>query len=543
MDDTASEESTCQSSERSKTPVNPEASQPNQLPVEKQASDGAGFEFPKGRRCKAKLPAEKSAAAAVPKPQIPMDVSKQTQSSKPLFKQPTVVDPNCVHLWNSGGKRRNKKAPQELMPEIVVIDKIPIYIQKLTAAQAVASGVKGWDKVLADVAQLHPDAAVSRIASFWAGWKRQLQLTRREEAQRLQIAKTGATPNQTTPPSSSATTGVGGEKRKCGDTPLSNQPAVKSTRNYSGAAKVGTKHSKKDHKQILWVHSTETEKAPIDETYFNLVVSKCNKIKIDGINNDDEAHMWSPSIRGQPFYDVTNHCGKIICCNQQTVNFWVKYIELASTKVGKIKLKAWTSKEYECKNAIYSCLIPKHSCIGIDVEDIIKACLNLYGIKNSQGVVRCHTSHTMRDYQRICILEVTEQLAAFFEHNSRVLSGPFGQLTFRLRSEDNVEETTEDVAVVEENVSPVQPPVLHLPRERVQSDTGSISGSVPESDADQLLGPRSSPSKTTHSLALSETDSVDQVLGEKFNQLGPHSPRILDIANVSTPLSSQSFVE
>ena len=68
--------------------------------------------------------------------------------------------------------------------------------------------------------------AVSRITSFWAGWKRQLQLTWREEAKRLQIAKTGATPSgsantsaastnkQTTPPSSSATTGEGGEKRK-----------------------------------------------------------------------------------------------------------------------------------------------------------------------------------------------------------------------------------------------------------------------------------------------------------------------------------------
>ena len=463
MDDTASEESTCQPSERSKTPVNPEASHPNQLPVEKQASDVSRFEFPKRRRRKVKLPAEQSADAALPKP-LPMDVSKQTQSSKPLFKQPTVVDPNCVHLWNAGGKRRNKKAPKELMPEIVVVDKIPIFVQKLTAAQAVASGVKGWDKVLADVAQLHPAAAVSRIASFWSGWKRQLQLTRREEAQRLLLAKTGATPKQTTPPSSSATSGAG-EKRKCGDTPLSNQPVVKSTRNYSGAAKVGTKHSKKDHEQILWVHSTETEKAPIDETYFFLVVSKCNKIKIDGINNDDAAHKWSPGIRGQPIYDDINHCGKIICSNQQTVDFWVKYIELASTKVGKIQLKAWTSKEYECKNAIYSCLIPKQTCIGIDVEDIIKACLNLYDIKNSQGVVRCHTSHTVRDYQRICILEVTEQLATFFEHNSCVLSGPFGQLTFRLRSEDNDEETTEDVTVVEKNVSPVQPPVLHLPRE------------------------------------------------------------------------------
>ena len=57
------------------------------------------------------------------------------------------------------------------MPQIVVIDKIPIYIKKLTAAQAVATGVIGWEKVLADVEQLYPEAAVSRIASFWAGWK------------------------------------------------------------------------------------------------------------------------------------------------------------------------------------------------------------------------------------------------------------------------------------------------------------------------------------------------------------------------------------
>ena len=112
--------------------------------------------------------------------------------------------------------------------------------------------------------------------------------------------------------------------------------------------------------------------------------------------------MWSPSIQGQPIYDAINNRGKIICCNQQTADFWVKYIALASTMVGNIKLKAWTNKEYECKNAIYSCLIPKNSVIGIYVEDIIKACLNLYGIKNSQGVVRCHTSHTMREYQQIC---------------------------------------------------------------------------------------------------------------------------------------------
>ena len=112
MDNTAFEDSTCQSSESSKTLVNPEASQTPHTPAQKQASDGDGFEFPKGRRRKAKLPARKPVAAAVPKPQTPMDASKKSQSSQPLFKQPTVVDPNIVYLWNAGGRHKNKKAPR-----------------------------------------------------------------------------------------------------------------------------------------------------------------------------------------------------------------------------------------------------------------------------------------------------------------------------------------------------------------------------------------------------------------------------------------------
>ena len=542
MDDAATEESTSSASVRSKSLSNLEASKPTQPPVEKQASDEAGFVFPKRKRRKDKLPAEKSADAALPKP-LPMDVTKPSQSSKqPLFKRPTGVDPDCVHLWNARGKRSNKKAPQELMPQIVVVDKTPIFLQKLTAAQAVASGIKGWDVVLADVAQLHAEAAVSRIASFWADWKRKLRQSRSEATQKRLLTGAGATSNTTTPPSSSATSGTG-EKRKCGDTPLSNQPAVKSTKNYSGAAKSGTRHAKKDHKQILWVHSTEEEKGPVDESYFFLVVSRCNKIKIDAINNDEVAHKWSPAIKGQPIYDEVNHRGKIICSNQQTVDFWVKYIELASTKVGKFKLKAWTSKEYENKNAIYSCLIPKKTCIGIEVVDIIRACLNLYDIKNSQGVVRCHTSYTMRDQQRICILEVTEQLASFFEYHSCVLSGPFGQLTFRLRSEDNGEEPIEYVIVEDENVSPVQPPVLHIARARAPSEPASLGSSVPEAEVDGLLCSPTKPSKTTISRTVSETDSVDQAIGKKFNKLGPHMPTILDTANVSNPLPSQSLME
>ena len=95
MDDTASENS--QSSESSRTPVNPEVSQSYQLSVEKQTSDVSHFEFPKGRKSKVKFPAEKSADAALLKPLL-LDVSKQTQSSKPLLKQSSVFNTNCVPM-------------------------------------------------------------------------------------------------------------------------------------------------------------------------------------------------------------------------------------------------------------------------------------------------------------------------------------------------------------------------------------------------------------------------------------------------------------
>ena len=84
MDDTASENS--QSSETSRMPVNPEVSQPYLLSVEKQMSDVSSFKFPKGRKSKAKFPAEKTADAALLKPLL-LDVSKQTHSSKPLLTQ------------------------------------------------------------------------------------------------------------------------------------------------------------------------------------------------------------------------------------------------------------------------------------------------------------------------------------------------------------------------------------------------------------------------------------------------------------------------
>ena len=215
MEEAVTEESTSSASRRSKSIANPEATNPS-TPVAKQVSDESGFVLPRRRKRKDKLPAEKSADAALPK-LLPKDVTNPSQNSKtPFFKRPTGGDPNCVHLWNAGGKCSNKQAPKELEPKIVVVDKTPIYIQHLTAAQAVVSGVVGWEAVLADVAVMHADAVVNRIASFWADWKRKLRQSKSDAAKQRLLTRADAL-SKTTPPTSSAISGAG-EKRKCGDT-------------------------------------------------------------------------------------------------------------------------------------------------------------------------------------------------------------------------------------------------------------------------------------------------------------------------------------
>ena len=244
-------------------------------------------------------------------------------------------------------------------------------------------------------------------------------------------------------------------------------------------------------------------------------------------------------MKGQPFYDTVKKCGKIICFNKQTVDFWVKWIPLASDMIGIVNCNVWTRQEYENNNVVYSCLIPKSSVIDVDVGDIIKACLNLYDIKNMEGVVKCHTSHTIRDNQHICILEVTESLAAIFEAHSRILSGPTGQLTFQLRSGDN-SETKEDPMVTEESTPSVAPPNINVPRERLISDVGSVCGSSVSKDLTDLLC--SSPTKNIPSPARSETDSVDLTLGNTFKKLG-HNPILSDDSKVSTPVPSQNQKE
>ena len=75
------------------------------------------------------------------------------------------------------------------------------------------------------------------------------------------------------------------------------------------------------------------------------------------------------------------------------------------------KSKAWTREEYMIKSIRYSCLIPKNSCEGVDVEDLIKVTLHLHGIKNMAGVISCCTTYAQLKNQRIFNLEVAEALA------------------------------------------------------------------------------------------------------------------------------------
>ena len=529
MEQSVTEELTGQTSDGSKSQSIPEAPV-SPIPVQAQAGDDDGFKTPGRRRRKGKVPAEKSADAP---PQKPSSAGVSNPVPLPsFFKRLTRDDPNAVHLWNAGGKRANKRASKEHMPKVVEVDQTPIYVQTLTALQAEACGIVGWDAVLADIAVMRPEAAETRIVSFWIDWRRKLRKFRTDAA-----AKRKQTAASATKPPLIPTPSAGGKRK--GATPSSQEPKGKSSKmSYVDAANrvAARANASKDHEQILWVHSTEELKGPVSKSIFFSVISKINAIKIRAINNDDESHIWSPAIKGQPVYDHVNERGKIICTNKQTVDFFVKYIEEVSPSVSSIHLKAWTSREYNDNNSLYSCLIPLDTCDGIDSKDIVAACLRMYHLRNSEGVVRCYTSTTKESGQRICIIEVTEKLATLIETQSRVLSGPYGHMVFRRRSGDpgeTVEEETldgDDVPMVpmpqasapELGCSPAPPvQVFNIAKARSASEAGTGGSSIPDSTGDSVLvSSPERPSKTSKMRAHSMTDSVDQTVGSQLKKLG-----------------------
>ena len=176
--------------------------------------------------------------------------------------------------------------------------------------------------------------AEKHIAVFWAGWKQQLQLTQRANAQKRQDEKSSKSKMGTLSAIPAVAVSSSG-------TPASTELAGK--HNYAetvGSGGAGSVPKSKVH--ILWVHSSLVEKGEISEGYFNQVISRCNQIKIRGVLNGEAEHDWSPSMHGQPTYDKTNSRGKIVCLYQQTIDHWVKWIPIASIQVGAIPCKAWT---------------------------------------------------------------------------------------------------------------------------------------------------------------------------------------------------------
>ena len=151
---------------------------------------------------------------------------------KPLFKAPILKD-SPIFLWNGGGKRR-LLLQDVTPPKSIVIEKVTIYIQKLSSDQAKTLGIIGWDNVLADIEGLKAEIAERRIANFWASCRHSLLMTQKSQSQKAKDGKstnpdpTAAAAGSSNPTSSAVATPSGYDsKRKCTSTPSSAEPVSK----------------------------------------------------------------------------------------------------------------------------------------------------------------------------------------------------------------------------------------------------------------------------------------------------------------------------
>ena len=251
------------------------------------------------------------------------------------------------------------------------------------------------------------------------------------------------------------------------------------------------------------------DKGPIEKDIFFEIVSQCNIIKNQGAIRGESEFCWKSNLKRQPSYDAESSRGKIVCGDQQTVDFWVKYIPIAAITVCNLKCKAWTWKEYEIPKIRYSCLIPFDTCCGLDAKDLIHGALAVNQLSMSD-VLTCRTSYAKQTHQCICNIEVTDALARAIDDADRVLVGPVCPLNFKLQSGDSEDPGFDYV------VEPVCPeiPAIQMVEDCHILDRNSAGGSVPEGDAssrilnssgDSLIPP---PSDTGSSITIISATSL-----------------------------------
>ena len=358
--------------------------------------------------------------------------------AKPLLKV-DVTKTSRTYIWNSGSKKA--QVPKNVTPpKTMSIEGVNIYLQILTSDEARNCGIIGWDDVLADSKRYCPDIAERKIAQFWAGWRHNRVMSRKHKTKTPSTSTTKTlNPSVLTAGSSNNTDTPGGDdvsKRKRTGTPGSSEPpSKKSLTTGESYSRVAGAIPPPPPTQTLWVHSHDADKGPIEKKIFFEIVSQCNIIKNQGAISGEPEFCWKSNLIRQPSYDAENSRGKIVCGDQQTLDFWVKYIPIAAITVCNLKCKAWTWKEYEIPKIRYSCLIPFDTCSGLDARQLVHGTFAVNQL-NMSDVITCRTSYAKNTQQRICNIEVTDSLARAIDDAERVLVGPVCPLYFKLQSGD-----------------------------------------------------------------------------------------------------------
>ena len=433
--------------------------------------------------------------------------------TKPLYKA-DVPKNRRPYIWNSSNKK--SLVPRDITPpKKMSVDGIDIYLQILTSAEAKICGISGWDTVLTDIERYCPEVADRKIARFWASWRHDRVMAKRFKNKSSNPAAVAAGSSTSNPaavaagPSTSIDTPQGDDasKRKRTGTPGSTEPPSKksltSGESYSQVAGAAPPPPTPPPHQTLWVHSNDAEKGPIEKDMFFEIVSQCNIIKNLGAIEGDPEFCWKSNLLRQPYYDTENSRGKIVCGDQKTHDFWVKFIPIAAITVGNLNCKAWTWKEYEVPKIRYSFLIPFDTCNGIDAKPLVQGTLAVNQL-SMVDVLSCRTSYSKTNKQRICNIEVTDKLARAIDDAERVLVGPVCPLHFKLQSEDTGDLCPDSACPEIESIQPDEVEQL-LGRESIEDDAyvGNFGVSF-----DQLLDGSVDPPHPSHPGTGSSTCTV-----------------------------------